>query len=393
MVARAPKHIDILLPFHEGYSIDTAGAIGLFVYEMMPTAPKEGDPILHVFGRPPAEKPLSSHYTALTPRFTKLQGRNRSLMRAYRIAARARDDAPDMIELHNRPHNLHHLLPLRDLNPKLRFSLYLHNDPRSMRGARTTKERLGLMADLDAVICCSHFVKDCWLDGMSAKQRKNFEPLIRIIPSGVVLPKAPLKKKKRIVFVGRLIEEKGVLPLIQAWQKILPKYPDWQAILVGAPKFGEADKKPAKGSYAEQCLKALGKLGDQATSLGFLSHDDVLDQFAQAEIACVPSIWEEPLGRVTIEAMAQGCAVISSGRGGQREILQGNHADTLPDDKLGGLITEPTTAKLATALENLIQDDDARAALQKRAQKQAKAYDKNALQKDMQKLRKQVSKS
>ena len=52
-----------------------------------------------------------------------------------------------------------------------------------------------------------------------------------------------------------------------------------------------------------------------ADILGFKKHKKVLDIFKKTSIAVVCSRWEEPFGRTSLEASANGCAVIITNKG------------------------------------------------------------------------------
>src|SRR5690348_9870036 len=56
---------------------------------------------------------------------------------------------------------------------------------------------------------------------------------------------------------------------------------------------------------------------------------DVVTPLHAADILVVPSVWDEPCGRVVIEAMATGCPVLASRAGGLPEILTGSFAAML----------------------------------------------------------------
>ena len=53
--------------------------------------------------------------------------------------------------------------------------------------------------------------------------------------------------------------------------------------------------------------------------LGFQSHKKIINLLKKTSISVVCSRWEEPFGRVSLEASANGCAVIISNRGGLPE--------------------------------------------------------------------------
>ena len=55
--------------------------------------------------------------------------------------------------------------------------------------------------------------------------------------------------------------------------------------------------------------------------MGFQKHKKVLNTFKDTSIAVVCSRWDEPLGRTSLEASSNGCAVIISNRGGLPETI------------------------------------------------------------------------
>ena len=58
-----------------------------------------------------------------------------------------------------------------------------------------------------------------------------------------------------------------------------------------------------------------------ADLLGFLNHEEVLKVFKKSSIAVACSRWEEPFGRTSLEASANGCAVIITNKGGLPETI------------------------------------------------------------------------
>ena len=85
-------------------------------------------------------------------------------------------------------------------------------------------------------------------------------------------------------------------------------------------------------------------------NLGFLDHNKVISLFKKSQIAVVCSRWEEPFGRTSLEASANGCAVIISNRGGLPEtttnaiILKNLTSDEL-EDKINFLINKKKVRK------------------------------------------------
>jgi len=90
----------------------------------------------------------------------------------------------------------------------------------------------------------------------------------------------------------------------QAVVKILKKYKDWTAIVIG-------DEPRMALNFKHKRLK----------NLGFQNHDNVLKIFKKTSIAVACSRWDEPLGRTSLEASSRGCATIISNKGGLPETV------------------------------------------------------------------------
>lgn len=82
--------------------------------------------------------------------------------------------------------------------------------------------------------------------------------------------------------------------------------------------------------------------------LGWVSHREMPALYAGAAVCVAPSLWEEPFGLVAVEAMAAGCPMAASRRGGL--------ADIVLDGETGLLFTPGDDAALADTLERLLDD-------------------------------------
>lgn len=88
---------------------------------------------------------------------------------------------------------------------------------------------------------------------------------------------------------------------------------------------------------------------------GWLSHEEALEQMANADICVVPSLWREPFGLVAVEAMMAGKPVCASDTGGLRDIVvQG---------ETGYLFPPGDSAALAGFLEALLDNPELRLSL------------------------------
>ncbi|MEM7790973.1 MAG: glycosyltransferase family 4 protein [Verrucomicrobiota bacterium] len=113
-------------------------------------------------------------------------------------------------------------------------------------------------------------------------------------------------KAKDIVFVGRLVSDKGVDLLIDALAslKALRKTPTCTII-------GDGEERAS----LEAQTARLG-LTEQVEFVGFLKGEKLHQLMATHRIMVVPSRWKEPFGIVALEGIAAGCAVVGSAGGG-----------------------------------------------------------------------------
>lgn len=110
-----------------------------------------------------------------------------------------------------------------------------------------------------------------------------------------------------LVFVGRLVEKKGVEVLLRAMPAVLEQHPEAHLTIVG------------HGPERER-LEKLAEFEDIVESVRFLGgkkHDELPALFRESAIAVMPSVVartgdQEGLGLVAIEAMGCGCAVVST---------------------------------------------------------------------------------
>ena len=117
--------------------------------------------------------------------------------------------------------------------------------------------------------------------------------------------------EKIILFVGRLVYEKGIQHLIAAMPKILEKYHDSKLVIAG--KGGMIDELKAQ-------VNAMG-ISNKVYFTGYLNSKQVVKMYKCADVAVFPSTYE-PFGIVALEGMLSGTPVVVSDVGGLNEIVQ-----------------------------------------------------------------------
>lgn len=119
-----------------------------------------------------------------------------------------------------------------------------------------------------------------------------------------------MDNEKIILYVGRLVYEKGIQHLISAMPKILANYHDAKLVIAG--KGGMLDE--LKGQ-----AEAMG-LRNKVYFTGYLDAKQVQKMYKCADVAVFPSTYE-PFGIVALEAMLAGVPTVVSDIGGLNEIV------------------------------------------------------------------------
>jgi hypothetical protein len=131
--------------------------------------------------------------------------------------------------VHNRPS---YIIQLAKKLPDQIFSLFFHNDPLSMDGSKTVEERKKLLNICYKIIFNSNWSKKRFLEGLENKF-VNSNKLVVFYQSAKKNNISILRNKKKwITFVGKLNKAKGYDIFAKSIEKILNKYPKWQAKII-----------------------------------------------------------------------------------------------------------------------------------------------------------------
>ena len=316
--------IAILLPYKDHFTKSNAGSASIWVKDFNKRSKYKNDTL--IFGNTPHLKDLinKNNYINLPVKEINLGSKNVSYVNEF-IKYNEKYNA-DLIEIHNRPSYVHQILKNK---VKSKIILIFHNNPLKLGGSETLEERQFLIGNCSKLIFVSNWVKEKFFEKFEKKNHQNCEI---IYPSIDPIKKFP-KKKKIISFVGKLNRSKGFHIFGNAVIKILNKYKDWNAIVVG-------DEPREKYNFKHKNLKYLG----------WISHEKTLKLYDNTSISIIPSEWEEPFGRTAVEAASRGCATIISKRGGLIETVANTiYLTELNDkelyDKINNLIRKPKERK------------------------------------------------
>ena len=118
-----------------------------------------------------------------------------------------------------------------------------------------------------------------------------------------------------ILYVGRIMEIKGVLELMQAVTSL--KNQHIKLLIIGSSNFG----KWAFSSYERKVKKLTKENKERIIFTGYVDNAEVYQYASVADVQCVPTLVEEAAGLVLLEAMAEGLPLIVTKSGGVMEYV------------------------------------------------------------------------
>jgi UDP-glucose:(glucosyl)LPS alpha-1,2-glucosyltransferase len=336
-----PRPLAMVLPPRGDFSPAAAGAIGLVVHRLARACGSGFAPVVVGPASPLPLFPDVAFHPVRPPWWLPA-----SLAKRYAISVRGflRRLSPALIEVHNRPDVA--LFLARHL-PATPIILFLHNDPRTMRGAGTPAERQRLLDRLARVVTVSAFLRGLLLEGLADTRRAVVLP--NPIECAVLPTPLPVHEREPVIlFAGRVVADKGADTFVAAVALALPRLPGWRAEIYGGDRFGPASPETPYLALLRRRATTAG-----ITLHGYRPHADVAAAMARAAIVVVPSRWAEPFGLAAVEALAAGAALIATRRGALPEVAGEAAWYAEPSDP----------AALAAAIASLATDPAARAAL------------------------------
>ena len=274
------KDIFIILPFKESLNPNFAGAVSLYVKD-------------------------TTKYSKFKKRISIISSDNfktksqlfRNKNYIINFCEKYKSSNIKIIEIHNRPE---YFIYIKKYFPKTKIKLIFHNDPLSLRGSITLNERENILGGCHKVIFISRWIQQRFF---SSFKNANLSHTL-IIPHGINKNyKINLSlKEKNILFVGKLNHAKGYHIFSEAASKFKKFDPSWNFIAIG-----------------NEARKEIFPDKDIVREIGYKKNSEVLKYYSKSEIAIGNSVWDEPLGRIAIEASSRKCLPIISNKGGLAE--------------------------------------------------------------------------
>ncbi len=149
-----------------------------------------------------------------------------------------------------------------------------------------------------------------------------------------------------VIFVGRLTPGKGALELVKAISHSEYKDSRLKLLIVGSAQYGVN----IHDDYRNELEVAAAK--NRVIFIGSVKSASTARFLARADIAVIPSVFDEPAGLTVLEALSSGLPIIVTDSGGIPEYTRGLEAPTVTEVKRGiGLVGSLTRAVDALAKE------------------------------------------
>ena len=176
-----------------------------------------------------------------------------------------------------------------------------------------------------------------------------------------------------ILFVGRLVEKKGIGQLITAIKNI--KNSKIKLLILGSNFSAES----AETDFTKKLKKMIQGCEDRIIFTGHVAHNEIYKYYQIANIQVIPSIWEESAGLVAIEGMTTGLPIIATISGGMVEYLDENCAEFVDKEK-------NLEKKLENAILNLYDDKEKCKKMSMAGKEKAKLYSSQKYYEDFVKI-------
>lgn len=209
------------------------------------------------------------------------------------------------------------------------------------------------------IICVSEFIassiskytsieKDKFLVLRNCIDTMKFRTKLTKEENLMIKNKYSIKKNEKILlFTGRIVPEKGVMELIESLKYVKSK--NYKLLILGSALNEFSDKT----EYEEKIQKMVEQYSDKIIFTGFIKYDDIFKYYSIADIAVLPSIWDDPAPLTIIESLTCGVPIITTNSGGIPEYAQNGSAIIIDRD-------ENLPKKLAESIDYLIKNDNIR---------------------------------
>ena len=168
-----------------------------------------------------------------------------------------------------------------------------------------------------------------------------------------------------LLFSGRITHEKGILQLMEAMNR-LKDYPDIKLLVLGSSFYGGSNND---NDFIRLLRDKAKPLADRIVFTGFVPYSQMPAYLQVADVAVVPSVWDDPFPTTVLEAQAMGLPIITTRHGGIPEEVTEENAILLDTD-------DHFIDHLVDAILDLYQHPEKRKLMSQASLERAKLFDK-----------------
>ena len=275
----------------------------------------------------------------------------------------------DIILIENRPG---YALKLKDIT-SAKLIYHLHNEKLDKQTAKARE----IYYAASLILTVSDYIKRCvqTINPQDSKTKTIYNGINLSTFNNKIMTDRPTlgfhKDDFVLVFSGRINRDKGIMELIEAIN-ILKEQPRIKLMIIGSTFFAKATNDDA--FTIELKLKAE-PLKDRIIFTGFIPYSNMPDYLRMADVAAIPSIWDDPFPTTVLEAQAMGLPIITTRRGGIPEEVTEKNAILLETD-------EHFIDNLAAAILDLYQHPEKRKQMSTASLERSKLFDKETYAKN-----------
>ena len=174
-----------------------------------------------------------------------------------------------------------------------------------------------------------------------------------------------------LVFSGRMNRDKGIAELIEAME-LLKDYPEIKLMVIGSSFFGNATNE---SPFIKDLKDKAAPLKERIIFTGFIPYAQMPDYLQMADVAVIPSVWDDPFPTTVLEAQAMGLPIIATRRGGIPEEVTEENAILLNTD-------DHFVENLTAAIQYLYEHPEKRQQMGESSLAHSKYYNKERYAKD-----------
>lgn len=216
----------------------------------------------------------------------------------------------DLIIIENRPG---YALKLKHLS-NARLVYHLHNDKLNSQ----TYKAKEIYDAASLIITVSDYIKRCvqTINPQDSKTKTVYNGInLSAFSENVKAERSSVGLQNDdfvLVFSGRINRDKGIMELIEAMRK-LNKYPQIKLMVIGSSFFGNTINDD---EFTIKLKEKARSLKERIIFTGFIPYSNIPNYLKIADVAVIPSIWDDPFPTTILEAQAIGLPIITTNRGG-----------------------------------------------------------------------------